>query len=623
MASDRINSATHGYTLTSLSRWSVLDKKLPPVGKINAIHVYDFDNTLFKTPLPNPKLWNNTTLGQLGSPNIFINGGWWHDPKILAATGDGAEQEEKRAWSNWWNEKVVELVHLTMKQEDALCVLLTGRSEDFSQLLKRIITSKGLDFDMVGLKPAVGPNNERFRDTMHFKQTFIRSLLATYTNVDEIRIYEDRSRHVAGFRDFLDEYNKQRVNHGLTPLTAEVVQVAEISTTLDPVVEVAEVQHLINIHNSLLKQQPGNGRKDRLAIRKTVFFTSYMISPADTARLIALLGAVAPEVDDLKYLANTILITAKPCPRAILDKIGGMGSRMKWEVTDVGSFQKNLWAMRVRPVPPNARYHTDNPSPSVVLGLRRGARPADVNKIYHWQPVPADRSFVFETTVGEKVMLRIEHEHQQQDGSYQLDEQSENRPSQTKKRKFDDDRRSRHSGGNFGSGNNNNNNNNNNTGNSNGNRDFHSSSFQGRGGGENQNRGRGNYRGNDRARGNRGGGGRGGRGSNRGGRGGYRSLDDVDTRDNGQGGFGSSTAVSYDDTFPSMSQGGGGGQHQHQHQHQQPQPIIPPPPPQFGQPFPPQQQQGGQWQQQAPPNGGPSQPGRPVVAPGPDLQNFY
>lgn len=580
--------------------------------KIKAIHVYDFDNTLFKTPLPNPKLWNNTTHGQLGSPNIFINGGWWHDPKILAATGDGVEQEEKRAWRGWWNEKVVELVQLTMAQEDALCVLLTGRSYEFSPLLKRIITSKGLDFDMVGLKPNVGPNNERFRDTMNFKQTFIRSLLGTYTNVDEIRIYEDRPRHVAGFRDFLDEYNKQRVHHGLTSLTAEVVQVAEISTTLDPVVEVAEIQHLINIHNALLKEQPGNGRKDRLAIRKTVFFTSYMIEPADSARLIELLNSLAPEVDDLKYLANTILITAKPCPKSILDRIGGMHARMKWEVADVGSYQKNLWAMRVRPVPANARYHTDNPSPSVVLGMRRGARPADVNKIYHWQPIPPLRQFVFETTVGEKVMLRIEHEQQQQqqDGGsssgVQQDDQAENRPPQPKKRKFDDDRRSRHSGGNA---NGNNSNNNNNNGGNHNNREYHTSSFQGRGGGGgSENRGRGNYRGNNPGRGNRGGGGGGGRGggrgSNRGGRGGYRSLDDVDTRENGQGGFGSS-GVSYDDSFPAMPQGGGA---------QQQLPIPPPPPPQFGQPFP---QQGGQWQA---PNGGPS---RPVGAPGPDLQNFY
>ncbi|KAK8050140.1 hypothetical protein PG994_011870 [Apiospora phragmitis] len=86
--------ATNTHTVTALSRWSILDKKLPPVEQIKAIHVYDFDNTLFKTPLPNQKLWNGRTTGALGSPDIFINGGWWHDSRILAATGEGVEHEE-------------------------------------------------------------------------------------------------------------------------------------------------------------------------------------------------------------------------------------------------------------------------------------------------------------------------------------------------------------------------------------------------------------------------------------------------------------------------------------------------------------------------------------------------
>lgn len=37
--------STEQYTITALSRWSVLNKQLPPVDKIRALHVYDFDNT--------------------------------------------------------------------------------------------------------------------------------------------------------------------------------------------------------------------------------------------------------------------------------------------------------------------------------------------------------------------------------------------------------------------------------------------------------------------------------------------------------------------------------------------------------------------------------------------------
>ncbi|KAI0381366.1 hypothetical protein F5Y04DRAFT_280898 [Hypomontagnella monticulosa] len=587
MASDQAFRAPSGQTLTALSRWSILDKKLPPVDKISTVHVYDFDNTLFKTPLPNPKLWNGSTISQLSSPDIFVNGGWWHDSRILAATGEGVEQEEKRAWDGWWNEKVVELVQLSMKQSDALCVLLTGRSEQgFAQLIKRIVRSKGLEFDMIGLKPAVGPNNERISNTMSFKQSFIKALMGTYRAATEIRIYEDRPHHVNGFREFLVEYNKERVALRQEAIDSEVIQVAELSTTLDPVVEVAEVQHMINIHNNLVKDQVGNGRNSRrMVIKKTVFFTSYMLEPADTKRLVLLLNDLAPDVTDLKYLANTILITPRPCPKSILDKIGGMNAKMKWEVVDIGTFHGNVWAARVRPVPADAPYHTDNPYPSVVLGLRKGARPPDVNKIRNWRPIPTEKCFVFETTVGEKMMLRIDRDEQD-------DDDQQERSSQTNfKRKFqtDEDRHLRQHNGNSGGNN----------------REYHTSAYQGRGGADN--RGRGGFRGNGNSRGNRGGGRGGFKGSGRGGKGihGYRSLDDVDVREGSQGGFGPS-AVSYDDSFippPPQST----------NQHQQPLP----PPPLYGHPFP----QPGQWP--APGSAPNSTQGRPAGGPGPDLQNFY
>ena len=39
------------FTVTALNRWSVANKKLPPVDKIRALHVYDFDNTRTRLPV--------------------------------------------------------------------------------------------------------------------------------------------------------------------------------------------------------------------------------------------------------------------------------------------------------------------------------------------------------------------------------------------------------------------------------------------------------------------------------------------------------------------------------------------------------------------------------------------
>ncbi|KAL2115041.1 hypothetical protein VTJ04DRAFT_10704 [Mycothermus thermophilus] len=555
-------AASIAHTITTMGRWSILDKQLPPVDTIKHIHVYDFDNTLFKTPLPNPKLWNNATIGTLSNPDYFVNGGWWHDSRILAATGEGIDKEEPRAWDGWWNEKIVELIHLSNKQKDALCVLLTGRSESgFSDLIKRMVTSKGLTFDMICLKPAVGPNNETFANTMEFKQIFLKALMETYRHSEEIRIYEDRIKHVKGFRDFLGDYNAEKINsvggsNTRGPIKGEVIQVLDMATYLDPVVEIAEVQKLILDHNASLHKKRRGVRNERLAIKKTVFYTGYMIKDADSQRLLTL-AQTPPNLaeGEVKFHANNIMICPRPASPTILEKIGGLGSKMTWEVDGTACYDGNLWAARLKPVPDNAVIHTSDPVPLVVLALRKGARHFDAQKIQTWQPVPPEKAFRFETTVGEKIILRIEPEGE----SHQNEHASRAIPHKRKHTAHQDDFRSRPTGPTTQQ-----------------HRHFHTQASPNRGGGT-AGTGRGGYRtgsGNGVAGpgGSAGGGGgnrsfskssRGGpaggiskpRGGGGGGRGGhhhhhhyYKSLDDVGGKDT-QGGF----AGMYEDEQPSSS----------------------------------------------------------------------
>lgn len=471
---------------------------------------------VFKTPLPNPALWNGPSIGTLSSPDALTNGGWWHDSRILASTGAGLEKEEARAYEGWWNEKVVDLVRLSMKQKDALCVLLTGRSEQrYAELVKRICRSKGLEFDMMGLKPGAGPQGERFSNTMGFKQAFLDAIMETYRDADEMRIYEDRHKHVKMFREFLAEYNANAIAGGRrAPLATEVVHVIETTHRLDPVVEVAKVQQMVIEHNEALGKAPhkqGPGR--RLAIKKTVFFTSYTIAHADSERLVKL-AQIPPGVpeQDLKFHANNILICPRPCPASILEKVGGMGSKMRWKVTGTACLDNSIWAACLRPVPDTAKFHTDNPCPLVVLALRKGARPVDAGRIQNWQPVPADQAHEFETTVHEKVLLRIEAEDPREDAYESLF------ANKNSKRKH-------YADGDFGRA--------------------PKEPFHGRGGHHGQARGRGFRGGPGGARGHRGG----ARGRGRGRGGYYKSLDDV----GGQG-----YSVDYDD-----SQGGRGGRGGH------------------------------------------------------------
>jgi hypothetical protein len=145
----------------------------------------------------------------------------------------------------------VELVKLSMADEQVLTVLLTGRSEaGFGELVGRMVKSKGLEFDMVVLKPLVGTNNERFKSTMEFKQTFLTSLVNTYNNANIFTIYEDRKNHVTDFRKWIEDFNSSAgYSGGRPPFEGTVVPVKEIASTLDPLIEATTIQAIVNAHN--------------------------------------------------------------------------------------------------------------------------------------------------------------------------------------------------------------------------------------------------------------------------------------------------------------------------------------------------------------------------------------
>lgn len=327
-----------------------------------------------------------------------------------------------------------------------------------------------------------------------------------------------------GFRDFFFQFNKDLMAGSLPtsrkPLVAEVVQVAENATQLEPVTEIAQIQRIINAHNVQVKAGNTPPGMPPYQIKKTVFYTGYMIPTATTEKLVELAKRYINGPDgDVRYLANSILITPKPCPKSILDKVGGIGNKVMWKVIGIASFENKLWAAQVEPVPKSTKIYSENPTPTVVLAIRKGGRPADAARINNWQPVSEAESYLFESVVGEKMVLRIEEEqaheskwesffpnksnqrrtqHDEDDNGYSRDSRPQNQ------RPYDDRRQNGPS--NYRGGNQN----------------------RGRGGNRNPSYGARGGRGGGGHRGDRGGGG-GGRGRGRGGgQSQYRSLDDVD-----------------------------------------------------------------------------------------------
>ena len=329
------------------------------------------------------------------------------------------------------------------------------------------------------------------------------------------------------------------------PITADVIQVSDIVTNLDPIAEVSEVQLMINDHNSQTKD------KKLLEIRRTVIYTGYLLNPTDTAKLLTLVNPPQHMYGSVKLLANNILISHGAAPPHILHRIGDIGTKQTWQVTGFGTLDNKIWAARVAPIPPISTYHTHNHVPFVLLAHHKNAQPGDANRIQHWQAVSADKQYVFQTTVGEKAQLRVEPENEgeiEQENQYfrrnlKRPHSPPSAPQQNHRQNGNDDNRRQ----------------NNNNGGRNQNRGRGGGGGGRNGGNNNHQGGRNNGPGKGRNGNNRG---RGGGGP----RGGYKSLDDVGTgggrynMQRGEPNYDDYVAPSdYNAAFPALGGAGTGG----------------------------------------------------------------
>jgi len=197
-------------------------------------------------------------------------------------------------------------------------------------------------------------------------------------------------------------------------IETEVIEVSERGTSLDPMAEIEEVQKMINEHNLAFRNGELGKKAKAWQIKRQFLYLGYLISPTDTDSLLALAN-LPPKADrddnGTRRLGDNIMITPRPPLPPILKRCGGIGKTVRWRVTALGDLNSQLYAAQVEPANPAEDFITMNKPPAVILGLRGTSRPADVNRIGVWQPLPKDKQFEFDATVGEKVLFSIEQEY--------------------------------------------------------------------------------------------------------------------------------------------------------------------------------------------------------------------
>ncbi|KAI8098688.1 uncharacterized protein BX664DRAFT_271439 [Halteromyces radiatus] len=222
--------------------------------------IFDFDSTLFLSPLLSSTLWDDFLVNAVTTENLF-GPGFWRDIRSLQVGNDGLAQ-----WEGWWNEDVVLAARQAIQDPHTVTVLLTGRrAHPFAALVEQMLCSKQLTFDMVGLRPDpslsvdmsstktdLGFNEQPdiFPTTMDFKACFILHLRSRIPSLQHIIMWDDRRSHQLALQEFISTL----INNGYF-MDGHLESVEAIRPKYNPQWELALVENMLATHNQALEKK--------------------------------------------------------------------------------------------------------------------------------------------------------------------------------------------------------------------------------------------------------------------------------------------------------------------------------------------------------------------------------
>lgn len=222
--------------------------------------IFDFDSTLFFSPLLSPTIWHPSLI-QVATAESVYGPGWWRDIRSLDL--GPTEELKKTAWEGYWNEAIVTKAKSCIKDPNIMTVVLTGRRyHPFHHLIPLMLSAKGLVFDVIGLRPdpehvskdyhwkidygqvCYNLSPSVFDSTIHFKSCFILNLLHNIPSIENVTMWDDRLPHVRRFEDYLSTLAQLH-----TIKKGHVVYVPGIRPRYNPAWEKSVISHIIQTHN--------------------------------------------------------------------------------------------------------------------------------------------------------------------------------------------------------------------------------------------------------------------------------------------------------------------------------------------------------------------------------------
>lgn len=160
------------------------------------LHVYDFDNTIFRSPF---------------RPDWWPWQGWWGRELSLEPPC-----VPDKPGSDWYVGSSVSSARKSTSDPNVMTILATGRINKFRARVLELVRATGLRFDDYVL--ASGGSDK----TLDMKTKLLARMLRQHSDIDRVEMWEDRVPHVAAFSSFLARQDVEHEIHAVKMRPMEV-----------------------------------------------------------------------------------------------------------------------------------------------------------------------------------------------------------------------------------------------------------------------------------------------------------------------------------------------------------------------------------------------------------------
>ncbi|KAJ2717121.1 hypothetical protein H4R19_000206 [Coemansia spiralis] len=381
--------------------------------KVQRLAIFDFDNTLFKSPLPNPRLWDSKLVGMLMSTDL----GWFHDRRTLSAPY--LEYTDRH-----WVEPIVELARAEAQRDDTLVMLLTGRSHAAYRkvVLGLVGRCHGLRFDITILKetptrqsPLVSPCifGAAAKDaaaapfTFDYKMGVVEDTIAAFPGIREIMMWDDRIGQCERMQHYLNAL-AARSDGWIT--AADIYHVPPQTIYMREDNERALIRDMVSEYNDRVRAAAGvvdcgQLPPGALEIYTYPSYAAVFLSPRSQAQL----GRAVRSPRSWTRAASHMTVVLGPGAAGDLEQRVGAahGERVTLVVDGVGTIPNAVIAVRVAEVRSRGCRRTPQtpgaPHITVAFNEPAGVQSSHARHIARWKPLHTG-TMLLEGTVGEHML---------------------------------------------------------------------------------------------------------------------------------------------------------------------------------------------------------------------------